>query len=132
MILVKFTVTKWKIKKNAIDKQRKIREEKEAETLKLFRKSHQKTDENVKKYKEEHHSRWLIEQKIRNAEDEKEKQYRKKEDENIEIIKNEMKEQKIIREKFNMNGNKITLEEKGKKLYLNLKRKINKVSIRIE
>ncbi len=67
-----------KTRKNEMDKQREIREENESKTLELFRKTHEKSDENIKQYKSEHHSRWLIEKEIRKKEDEKEKEIRNK------------------------------------------------------
>ena len=79
-----------KERKDKVFKERNIREEKEVEIRRQFWENHKKTNENIKKEKEEHHLRWLIEEKIKKEEWEKEKQYRKKEDENIEMIKKEI------------------------------------------
>jgi hypothetical protein len=85
---------KRKNRKDKVFKERDIRETKEIEIRATFKKTHKKTDENVKKEIEGHESRWLIKEKIRKEEWEKGKQYRKKEDENIEKIKKEIEEQK--------------------------------------
>jgi hypothetical protein len=46
-----------KNRKDKVFKERDIREKKEEEIRKIFKKTHKKTDENVKKEKEEHESR---------------------------------------------------------------------------
>ena len=74
---------------------RSIREEKEIEIRKLFKKNYIKTDENILREVREHNLRWEKEKEIRDEEDKREKSIQKKENEMIEKIRQEIKEQKV-------------------------------------
>ena len=86
---------KRKKREKEIMNKRSIREEKEIEIRKLFKKNHIKTDENILREVREHNLRWEKEKEIRDEEDKREKSIQKKENEMIEKIRQEIKEQKV-------------------------------------
>ena len=73
---------------------RHIREQKEIEIRREFKKNHKKTKENEKEELTEHLLRWEKEKEIRKIEDEDENFIKNEENENIEKILREIKRQR--------------------------------------